>query len=134
MSTVTLATVKDPTYPGGEVKRISAPYGQSVPLAFKTISYKGQTPTSHSGITWQLIIKADRDDADSDALTDVTNASLTLSTSPFSVGYDLGTTATGYGEGKLFYGELWADDATYGKNLVNEFQIRLRNSTRTTFS
>ncbi len=133
MSTIVKETIKDATYATGEVERITAPHGASVPLAFKSFSYKGQKPTSHTNITWKLIIKADREDLDTAAILDITNASLTLSTAPIAVGYDLDTTASGFATNNLYYGELWADDTAFGKNPVKEFQLRLGNATRDTF-
>ena len=137
MSTIGIQTIKDDSYTGGEVKRLVAPYGASVDLAFKSVSYKGQTPSAHTNITWKLIIKSTRDDSDTvdtGAIIDATNAALTLGTSPFSVGYTLDTTTTGFTEYGLFYGELWADDSTYGKNPVKEFQIQLGRAIRADFS
>lgn len=137
MSTIAIETVKNDSYTGGEVERLVAPYGASVDLAFKTVSYNGYKPTAHTNITWKLIVKSTRDDSDAvdtAAIVNVTNAGLTLGTSPFSVGYTLDTTTTGFSEYGLFYGELWADDTTYGKNPVKEFQIQLGRAIRADFS
>ena len=136
-ATITTETKTDSTYASGAVDRIVAPYGAKVPLSFKSISYQGYTPTSHAAITWKLIIKSTRDASDTvdtAAIIDVTNASLTLGTAPFAVGYALDTTATGFAERALYYGELWADDSTYGLNPVAEFQLRLGPAVRAVFT
>lgn len=114
----------------GWITRIKAAYGQTVPLAFASISYAGQTPTSSAGITWKLLVKAARDDEEADALVNATNAALTLTSAPLTLSYLLDTSAVGFARGTTYYGELWADDATYGKHLIHEFTCVLNDPIR----
>ena len=113
---------------------VPAAYGSDVPLQFSGIRYAGKTPTDATGITFRLLVKTNRGDLDAAALVDVTNASLTITTSPLVVGYTLDSSVSGFSGGRDYYGELWVEDTTYGTHLVKEFLIRLSTPTRKTFS
>jgi len=117
----------------GYVDKVEYAYGATVPHEFTAITYAGNTPTSATGITFQLLVKASKSDADSAALVNVANAGLTISTSPLVVGYDLNTQATGFLPNTIFHGELWVVDTTYGTNLVKEWQIHLSDPIKNSF-
>jgi len=131
-----LDQVKDTDSVDGYVDQVPYAYGATIPLSFSAITYAGYTPTTASGITFQLLIKANKTDLDSAALVDVTNASLTITTAPLVVGYDVDTQAgagVGFSADKTFYGELWIIDTTYGTQEPKAFQIKLNSPTKTTF-
>lgn len=120
----------------GWVDKIEYAYGAEVPHQFTDITYAGYTPTTASGITFQLLVKASRSDADSAALVDAANGDMTITTAPLVVGYDVDTNAganAGFSEGAIFYGELWVVDTTYGTHLVKEWQIHLSDPIKNTF-
>lgn len=109
-------------------------YGSSIPLKFRGISYAGKTPANDTGLTFQLLVKAARTDADAAAL--VNNSTPTVSTDPLEVGFTVDSTIAGFAAGGTYYGELWLtdSDASYGRQLVNEFQIELTDPIKNSFA
>jgi hypothetical protein len=131
-----LELVKDTDSVTGYVDEVAYAYGATIPLSFSAITYAGNTPTTATGITFQLLVKANKSDADSAALVDVTNDSLTITTAPLVVGYDIDTQSgagVGFSAGGTFYGELWIIDTTYGTQEPRAFQIKLSSPTKTTY-
>lgn len=117
-----LEQVKDPDSVDGWVDNAPYAYGASkMPLKFDQIEYSGFTPTEQGSITFQLLIKANRSDDDANAIIDAT--SFTITESPLVVFYALDTTTTGFASGEVYFGELWATDTTYGRNLIKEFRV-----------
>lgn len=128
-----LNQVKDPDSVDGWVDNAPYAYGASkMPLKFDQIEYSGFTPTEQGSITFQLLIKVNRTDADVDAIIDAT--SFTVTENPLVVFYALDTTTTGFEPGESYPGELWATDPTYGRNLVKEFQVDFSDPIKNTFS
>ena len=131
-----MSEVVDEDSVSGWVDEIKAAFGAEVPHQFTDITYAGNTPTTASGITFQLLVKASRSDADSAALVDAANGDMTITTAPLVVGYDVDTNAganAGFSEGATFPAELWVDDMTYGRHLVKEWQIKLSDPIKSTF-
>lgn len=120
----------------GWVDEIKAAFGAEVPHQFTDITYAGNTPTTAAGITFQLLVKASRSDADSAAIVNANNGTMVITTAPLVVGYDVLTQSgagVGFSEGSTFYGELWVIDTTFGQHLVKEWQIKLSDPIKATF-
>jgi hypothetical protein len=117
----------------GYVDKVPYAYGADCPLTLKSISYKEYTPTDLTGLTFQLLIKTNRSDADGSAIIDVANASMSITTSPLVVSYDVDTTTAGFLPNTVFYGEWWVVDATRGRDLIKEFQLHLSDPIKNTF-
>ena len=117
----------------GYVDKVPYAYGADCPLTLKSISYKKYTPTDLTGLTFQLLIKTNRSDDDGDAIIDVGNIDMSITTSPLVVSYDVDTTTTGFLPNTVFYGEWWVVDATRGRDLIKEFQLHLSDPIKNTF-
>ena len=126
-----LRKIDDPSSVRGWAYQFRYAYGGLAPMKFSEISYASNTPDTGTGLTWQLLIKAARTDADVDAI--VNETSLTVNDSPLVVGYSLDTTLTGFERGGTYPGELWVTDPSYGRQLVNEFLVDLSDPVKQTF-
>lgn len=127
--------VADPNTRDGFIDSVPGVYGEDVHLTFQDITYAGVTPTNAFGLTFQLLVKVNRDDADVDAIIDFGNSDLVIDTDPLKVGAKIDTTLTGFEEGRTYPGELWVTDTnnSVGRSNVKEFQIVLSDPIKITF-
>lgn len=131
---MSLPRVSDSNAVKGWAWLYKAAYGSNAPLKFSGITYGGKTPTTPDGLTPQLLIKAARTDADGSAI--VNTSVMDTTSDPLTLGYVLDTTISGLAAGGTYYGELWVtdEDAAYGRQLVNEFQLVLVDPIKDTFA
>ncbi len=123
--------IPDPDDPSSLIVNIEEPFLSTIPLDFSNITIFDEKPLDATGITFQLLIKVNRTDADGAALVNVGNGPLNIGDNPLTVNFDLDTaTVAGFGVG-TFFGELWATNAT-GKDRVSKMLINLSDAVKKT--
>lgn len=131
---MSIKEIDDPNNPPATISLITRPNGSEVHLTFKDIVYQDSEPTSASGLTLQLLVKATETEDDTSPIINVGNTELVLLSDPFVVGYSIDTTQAGFEEDGVYYAELWVTDGPLGKDILKRMNIKLTDSYKENFS